>query len=1060
MSVKRRTIHVPVDTIDRIYHVSDIHIRTLKRHDEYTQVFKRLYDTIREMGTTNAVCVVTGDIAHAKTEMSPELIDMIADFMSNLSSILPTIVIAGNHDQNLSNPNRQDVLAPIMRLINDPNLIYLQDSGAYRIGNCTFVHMACKDGPETFIKANDVPGTETKIALYHGPVDRSKTDVGYTVSNKEMTNAAFKGYDIGLLGDIHKPQSITIQHNVKYAGSLVQQNHGENLDGHGMLVWDVPARTATFVEIKNDYGYFTIDVDKGVIVKSPTSHIPIHARMRVRVQDTEASALKTIVAALRRDYTIEELTINRVAPAELARDADIKTRVIGDVTDVRYQTDLVCDYICEAYEVDDADLTRIRAISKELNSKLPDEDVTRNVHWKPKRFEFSNMFSYGPDNVVDFSVANGIVGLFAPNSSGKSSLLDALTFCIFDKSSRAFKAGDILNNKQKRFHCKLNFEINGKDYFIERTAIKLTSGNVKVDVKFWMINAKGETVSLNGEQRRDTNSVIRNYIGNYEDFVMTTFSVQNNNTLFIDLPQRERKDILGKFIGIDVFDKLYTMANDDIRERNALLKEFRKEDYSMRLADAEIERTQSNEGIEASDTLKGILLQNRERINEKILLEATNLTQVSSDDTSLTLLEAERDTLEIRIATVETSICDTNAQLEVAKENLLDLSAQLSGVDVWSVNENAKQLETDQSTLCTLRTKVDSIRTRMKRENATLEHLASHEYDPDCTYCVSRNESIHTQKQEVDAHLEDLGKQLLEVSASIDSLNIRIDANAKAYVVRDEYNAVQKSIDSFISGNTKLENTIIFHENTIDVSKIKLESVNERIDRFMQNETGIENNRRVNESIAKLKLELKGIDAEIVAMERTLRNLYTRKSVAETVIESVHSAIAKAEILENERKAYELYMEAVKRDGVPYELIAKIIPKIEEEVNSILSQIVDYGLLIEVDGKNINTYIAYDEDNIWPLELCGGMEKFISALSLRVALSNVSNLPRPNFLAIDEGFGVMDAERLNSIYLLFEHLKTQYDFILIISHIEHMKDIVDVYVEVKKENGYSKIEYV
>ena len=129
-------------------------------------------------------------------------------------------------------------------------------------------------------------------------------------------------------------------------------------------------------------------------------------------------------------------------------------------------------------------------------------------------------------------------------------------------------------------------------------------------------------------------------------------------------------------------------------------------------------------------------------------------------------------------------------------------------------------------------------------------------------------------------------------------------------------------------------------------------------------------------------------------------------------------------------------------------------------MNGILSQIVDYGLLIEVDGKSINTYIAYDEENIWPLELCGGMEKFIAALSLRVALGNVSNLPRPNFLAIDEGFGVMDAERLNSIYLLFEHLKTQYDFILVISHIEHMKDIVDTYIEIKKTKGYSTVQYV
>ena len=56
--------------------------------------------------------------------------------------------------------------------------------------------------------------------------------------------------------------------------------------------------------------------------------------------------------------------------------------------------------------------------------EIYDGDITRNVDWKIKSFEFSNMFSYGEDNVVDFTKLNGIVGLFAPNASGKSA------FCL------------------------------------------------------------------------------------------------------------------------------------------------------------------------------------------------------------------------------------------------------------------------------------------------------------------------------------------------------------------------------------------------------------------------------------------------------------------------------------------------------------------------------------------------------------------------------------------------------------------------------------------------------
>ena len=120
----------------------------------------------------------------------------------------------------------------------------------------------------------------------------------------------------------------------------------------------------------------------------------------------------------------------------------------------------------------------------------------------------------------------------------------------------------------------------------------------------------------------------------------------------------------------------------------------------------------------------------------------------------------------------------------------------------------------------------------------------------------------------------------------------------------------------------------------------------------------------------------------------------------------------------------------------------------------------DFTILLQTDGKNINAFIVYDEDNYWPLELTSGMEKFVSSLAIRTSLINVSNLPRPNFLAIDEGFGVLDSDNLNSMYMLFDYLKTQFGFIMCISHIDAMRDIVDKLIEIKKTSGYSKIQYL
>ena len=67
-------------------------------------------------------------------------------------------------------------------------------------------------------------------------------------------------------------------------------------------------------------------------------------------------------------------------------------------------------------------------------------------------------------------------------------------------------------------------------------------------------------------------------------------------------------------------------------------------------------------------------------------------------------------------------------------------------------------------------------------------------------------------------------------------------------------------------------------------------------------------------------------------------------------------------------------------------------------------------------------------------------ERFISSLAIRIGLMNVSNLPQGNFLAIDEGWGTMDSDNLNSVAQLFQYLKSQFQFTFVVSHIETMRD--------------------
>jgi hypothetical protein len=252
---------------------------------------------------------------------------------------------------------------------------------------------------------------------------------------------------------------------------MIQQNHGEKPYGHGYGLWDVRSRTGEHHEVKNLYGYYTIEIRNGKCV-SDLSLLPNRARLRVKVYNTTAAETKLILADIRKETNITELSVTRCdAISEMKQyDRDNKFN-FGDVTNVGHQNKLIEDYLGRNFVVDENQLKTIADINADVNERLVVREALRNCMWKPKRFEFGNMFSYGEKNVVDFSTMKSVMGLFASNASGKSSLMSAFSFCLFDKCDRAFKASHVLNTSSEKFSCKLDFEIKTKTKCTHQTTL-------------------------------------------------------------------------------------------------------------------------------------------------------------------------------------------------------------------------------------------------------------------------------------------------------------------------------------------------------------------------------------------------------------------------------------------------------------------------------------------------------------------------------------------------------------------------------------------------------------
>jgi len=636
--------------IKYVYHISDIHIRNTQRHTEYQEIFNRVYQKLRQcIGNNNkySVIVVTGDIMHTKTELSPESFLMAQDLFKELNNIAPVFLIPGNHDCNLSNKNRMDALWPIVagNVVFD-NLYYLKKSGFYQYHNIVFGVTSIFD--DVLIKANKlVPEiwqkikqkNKYKIALYHGPVHGAKTDVGYRMNNEQLLAEDFEGYDYVMLGDIHKYQYMNQDKTIAYAGSLIQQSYGESLNGHGILKWDLLDQESELLEIKNDYGYCTIRIINGKMIETK---IPRKPRIRFVLENTNQLQFQETLNVLQKQYQICEIIKESNFKTKLhAHNSPTQEKLNENVTAYETQEKIIRSYLAKKI-LDKDKIKNIIALHKNLYQKVLQEkkdqvgdvmhNAIKNQKWKLLELRFSNTLSYGKNNVIDFRKydPNRIIGIVAPNHYGKSAILDIILFCLFDRCSRGERR-DILNKNEKNMYCSLLFAIGNQKYLIERFGQRNKNGlTVKIDVDFYLIKEeKGKEYKekLNGLDKNETNRKIAELIGDYNDYLVTCFCLQQGRSgNFIDMTQNQKKEYLNEILKLNVFENCYVLAKDKLKELSGELKVLEQKVSSKSLEEIKKRITEINEEITVAQLQKELLTKSLASMLEYIISSMSNLS--------------------------------------------------------------------------------------------------------------------------------------------------------------------------------------------------------------------------------------------------------------------------------------------------------------------------------------------------------------------------------------------------------------------------------------------------
>jgi exonuclease SbcC len=202
----------------------------------------------------------------------------------------------------------------------------------------------------------------------------------------------------------------------------------------------------------------------------------------------------------------------------------------------------------------------------------------------------------------------------------------------------------------------------------------------------------------------------------------------------------------------------------------------------------------------------------------------------------------------------------------------------------------------------------------------------------------------------------------------------------------------------------------------------------------------------------------KGRD-DLLQQRGTYQNKYEHCKQLETESGQLE---AKKQETEKNRNIYEKLMQIFSKDGIQAYLIENAIPEIEDEANAILSRLTDNRTNIAIESvkdlksggtrETLDIKIS-DELGTRSYEMYSGGEAFRVDFAIRIALSKLlANRAGTKLktLVIDEGFGTQDARGLEQLVEAIKAISSDFEKILVITHLDALKEAFPVKIEVVK----------
>jgi len=722
--------------------------------------------------------------------------------------------------------------------------------------------------------------------------------------------------------------------------------------------------------------------------------------------------------------------------------------IIANIQDPKFQEQLFADYL-EAKQIKDVNFEDIITIDKKVNAFIDFDTYSKYKPYKIKYLKWNNYLSYGKDNYFDFTKLHGLVLLTGQpeNTSGKTTLaIDLLRFALFGKAEKSPTLDSVFNSyleKETEVVVEAGIEIENVDYVIRRTitrpAFKKRTAKSKAKQKveyFKLINGEyNEIENCEGESGTQTNSIIRETVGNVEDFDLiisaTAYSLGN----LLRMGQTDKGKLFSRWLGLLTIEEKEKVAKELWKKesQNFISKLYNKGTLEMEIADMNTVIESNCNAIKENEKKMNVANNAIDKYNNDKNEIIKNRKQIKDD-----LINVDVATIENNIKYLTDELSINRGKMSVKKERYLQIKDSVFDNELYNTKKTEERgVEVEQAEL---RVKINSLKEDNKRINALIEKrvcpTCGHEID-----LIEQNNFIETNGKKIQEYINKglLNKEKLDkIKKEINEMEQKRNEENELNRLKPEMSAIKVQIDNI---------------------KLRLKELARQREEI---ETNKENIRYNNEIENKIRIIDESIKVETNVKEQKIREIQNYKNENENYrkeIDKTKKVIEKIKEEEKTIRVWNIYQELIGKSGIVKIVLKKALPILNNEISRLLNGLCDFEVKLSIDDNNkICLNLIRDGVNM-PIEnAASGWETTISSIALRSALSNICSFAKPNIVTYDEVLSGVSSENTENIFKLFKRILPNYDCIIHICHDQTLIDNHDQVVMVTKENNISKAE--